>query len=195
MKLVTNVIFKLITAILTLCTLAAQAGELKQAVVYGLDYGGESLKAVKVSTGEKVHTDVNSGLYGSYGFIYDSGDFGVQVTAGLKISALMSSAHYAWMAAPVDMMLLYRFSNFQVGFGLTKHYLPRLENDLQGYTRPGRTSYDNAIGNIAQIGWTSTNGTGGIGLRFTSIKFREKDVINAPEVNGDVVGIYLSMMK
>jgi hypothetical protein len=188
MKLQTHALFVLISAILLLGMAASQASELRQIYVVGLDYGGDSLQVVNNSTGEKTHTDVNSGGYFAYGGMAAIGDFEAQATIGYKVSGLFYDAPI-WKAYPVDLMLLYRFSYFRVGLGLTKHYAARLESQINANPF---TYYEDSTGEIAQIGWKSGDHFS-IDLRFTTIKFKEKNVINAPELNGNVIGLYMGL--
>jgi len=189
MKLLTYAILMLTTAIFSLEMISAQAMETGKVFIIGLDSGGENLEAVKISNGETVHANVNSGVFFGDGFVVGMGNFEAQLTIGVKTNKGGGDADFYWLAVPVDLMLFYQVSNFRVGLGLTKHYLPRLESRSNIFTRSG-TQYDNSDGDIAQIGWEPTGGNFSIDLRFTAIKFKEKNVSNAPELNGNVIGLY-----
>ena len=117
-------------------------------------------------------------LFGGHDTLYAgkslSADFGVQhnladtdwslkATAGFDYwAATASNATITFRRYPLDLLALYNIGDNHIGFGLTEHLSPRLNND--GFA-PDAT-FDNATGVILQYQYWL------FGARLTSIRYK-----------------------
>lgn len=186
--------FQLAVAALSLGILSAlrvQAAEFKGVVGIGLDFGGDTLVTAVYTDGSSTDVKANNGFVLNGGGVMIIDAYETQVTVGYKFGGpAAKNGSITWDAVPVELIQFLRASNVRIGLGFSYHINPRLVIDIPGTSQT--YNFDNALGTIAQIGWSPVNMPFSIDLRYTAIKYRQSNVGNAEEKNGNVLGIYSS---
>lgn len=160
----------------------------------GMDFGGEELGKLYYTDGSSASVKANNGIAIYAGGTIANGrssPFSTQITLGYKFGGPRGDGgDVTWSAIPLEVIEFYRASNLRTGLGISYQINPQLSVNLpaSSYT----DTYNNAIGFIAQVGWTPVGEHYSIDLRYTSIKFQLSSVQDAPMVDGSVVGLYAS---
>ena len=171
--------------------LSVQAAEFKGVVGIGLDFGGDTLITAVYSDGSATDVKANNGFVVNGGGVMINDSYETQATVGYKFGGPSAkNGSITWDTVPVELIQFLRASNIRIGLGFTYHINPKLVIDIPGTSRT--YNFDNALGTIAQIGWAPVNMPFSIDLRYTAIKYRQSNVGNAEEKNGNVLGIYSS---
>lgn len=181
----------LLTLMLSLVAATAQAVEFKGVVGFGMDFGGEVLKSGTYTDGSSWEAKANQGLVLNGGVVMVTGALETQATVGYKFGGPQANnGSVTFDEIPVELIEFYRTSLLRMGLGLTYLNSPKLVIDIPG---AGSTiKYDNALGYIAQIGWAPEKSPFSIDLRYTVATFKPSGVANAKDINGNVVGLYMS---
>jgi len=160
----------------------------------GADFGGEELGTVAYSDGTTASVKANNGVVFNAGCIIANGEasaFSTQMTLGYKTGGPRGwSREVNWSAFPFEVIEHYRLVNTRFGLGISYQINPQLSVSLPSSSFASK--YNNAMGYIAQIGWVPVKEHYSIDLRYTIIKFQSSEMQNAPNVDGNVGGIYLN---
>jgi hypothetical protein len=174
-----------------LSALSVQAAEFKGVAGIGLDFGGDTLVTAVYTDGSTTDVKANNGFVLNGGGVMIVDAYETQATVGYKFGGpAAKNGSITWDAVPVELIQFLRAGNVRIGLGFTYHINPKLVIDIPGTSRT--YNFDNALGTIAQIGWAPVNMPFSIDLRYTAIKYRQSNVGNAEEKNGNVLGIYSS---
>ena len=119
-----------------------------------------------------------------------------QATIGYKYSTInykygspdSESGKISWEAMPIEIIQFYRPGNIRVGLGLAYQLRPRLTVDVPNANYANY--YDNAYETIVQFGWAPIGKPYTIEARYSSATYKQNDVANSQEANGNVLGIY-----
>jgi len=176
---------------------AAASGS-KQAVEWiigiGYEMGGDTLGNLNFADGSSVPVKANEGLLLFAGVIFPTGsypNFSTQVSLGYKYGGARGGGGGAiWTAIPLDVIEFYRMNDLRMGLGISYHLNPQLSVSVPGTSYVDK--YDNALGLVAQIGWSPVREPYGIDLRYTSIKFQGNNVVGPASASGSVAGLYAS---
>ena len=174
-----------------LSALSVQAAEFKGVAGIGLDFGGDTLVTAVYTDGSTTDVKANNGFVLNGGGVMIIDAYETQATVGYKFGgSAAKNGSITWDAVPVELIQFLRASNVRIGLGFSYHINPRLVIDIPGTSRT--YNFDNALGTIAQIGWAPVNMPFSIDLRYTAIKYRQSNMGNAEEKNGNVLGVYSS---
>jgi len=191
MKLINTVKYIVVTGMLSLIALTSQAAEFKGVVGLGLDFGGDVLLSGTYTDGSTWEAKANQGIALNGGVVIVTGAFETQLTVGYKFGGPQAkNGSITFDEMPIDLMEFYRTGNTRMGLGFTYLSSPKLVIDIPGTS--STTKFDNAIGTVIQIGWAPEKAPYSIDLRYTMVKFKQSGVANATDVNGNVVGLYMS---
>jgi len=174
---------------------AAKARAVEWVIGLGMDVGGEELGKVYYTDGSSASVKANNGVALNLGAIVSNGkhsDFSTQFTLGYKIGGPRGAANgdVTWSAIPLEIIEYYRANRLRMGLGINYQIRPQLSVNLPATSYINK--YKNAAGIIAQIGWAPPTGHYSVDLRYTSIKYQLSDVLDAPTVDGSVIGLYTS---
>ncbi|MFA6902260.1 MAG: hypothetical protein WC236_04160 [Gallionellaceae bacterium] len=182
----------MVAAMLSLSVASAQAVEFKGVVGLGYDAGGDTLATVTFTDGSTSEVKANAGLLFNGGVVIVTGDFETQATVGYKFdsSKKATNVNVTFDVLPVELMEFYRTDNLRMGLGLSYHSSPTLKIDFPGNAAHGTYKFKDAIGYVAQIGWSPRTGSYSIDLRYTAIKYLPNYANPAKaEYNGNSVGL------
>ena len=158
----------------------------------GWELGGDTLGYLNFADGSSVPVKANEGLMLYAGVIFPTGsynDFSTQISVGYKYGGVRGSDGGAtWTAIPLEAIEFYRINDLRMGLGISYHLNPQFSVSVPGTSYVDK--YDNALGLVAQIGWSPVRDPYGIDLRYTSIKFQGNNVVGPASVSGSVVGLY-----
>ena len=183
----------LVTVLLLLVAATAQAVEFKGVVGFGMDFGGDVLLSGTYTDGSTWEAKANQGLVLNGGIVMVTGSFETQATIGYKFGGPQAkNGSVTFDEMPIDLLEFYRTSNIRSGLGISYLSSPKLVVDIPGSIKNGTYKFDNAIAYVAQIGWAPEKSPFSIDLRYTMVKFKQSGVANAQDVNGNVVGLYMS---
>jgi hypothetical protein len=174
--------------------ISAQAVEFKGVVGIGFDLGGDVLLGGSYADGSTWEVKANQGFMFNGGVAMVTGNFETQATVGYKFGGpTAKNGSVSFDVVPVELMEFYRAGTVRMGLGLIYHSRPQLTVDIAGSPLNGTYSFDDAMGTVAQIGWVPPGTPSfSIDLRYTSVKFKQKNVANAQEISGNVAGLYAS---
>lgn len=88
----------------------------------------------------------------------------------------------------LDLTLFYNTGPHRFGIGMTQHFGPTLEVDIDFYD--GDVDFDDATGFLVEYGFRFTE-TGAIGIRYTDIDYDASD-ISGESVDGSNVGLFIT---
>lgn len=167
----------------------------KQAVEWiigiGYEMGGDTLGNLNFADGSSVPVKANEGLLLFTGVIFPTGsysNFSTQVSLGYKYGGARGGGGGAiWTAIPLEVIEFYRVNDLRMGLGISYHLNPQLSVSVPGTSYVDK--YNNALGFVAQIGWSPIKGSYGIDLRYTSIKYQGNNVVGLASASGSVVGL------
>lgn len=171
--------------------LTVQAAEFKGVVGIGLDFGGDTLATAVYSDGTTSEVKANNGFVLNGGAVMINDSYETQATVGYKFGGpTAQNGSITWDTVPIELIQFLRAGNVRLGLGFIYQINPKLTVDIPGssYT----INYDNALGTLAQIGWLPANMPFSIDLRYSAITYRQRNVSNAQETSGSVLGIYSS---
>ena len=181
----------LLTLSLYLVAASAHAVEFKGVVGFGMDFGGDVLRSGTFSDGSTWEAKANQGLVLNGGVVMITGAFETQATVGYKFGGPQAkNGSITFDEMPLELMEFYRTSIFRMGLGIAYLNSPKLVVDIP--TESSTTKFDNALAYVAQIGWAPEKSPFSIDLRYTIAKFKASGVANAKDINGNVVGLYMS---
>jgi hypothetical protein len=193
MKLKTGMKNVLVTVTLLLVAATAQAVEFRGVVGFGMDFGGDVLLSGTYSDGSTWEAKANQGLVLNGGVVMVTGDFETQATVGYKFGGPQAkNGSVTFDEMPVELIEFYRTSIIRMGIGISYLNSPKLVVDLPSGTVNGTYKFDNSLAYVAQIGWAPEKSPFSIDLRYTMAKLKASGVANAQDVNGNVVGLYMS---
>jgi len=131
----------------------------------GLSGGGDKLETVIFTNGDTRTIYAGNGLFADFGVQHNFVDthWSLKATAGFDFwSVAASNATITFRRYPLDLLALYNIGDNHLGFGLTEHLSPKLNNDGIGPD----ASFDNATGVMLQYQYWL------FGARFTSIRYK-----------------------
>ena len=193
MKLINGMRNTLVAAALMLAVVTAHAVEFRGVVGFGMDFGGDVLLSGTYTDGSTWEAKANQGLVLNGGVVMVTGDFETQATIGYKFGGPQAkNGSVTFDEMPIDLLEFYRTSNIRTGLGISYLSSPKLVVDIPGNVKNGTYKFDNAIAYVAQIGWAPEKSPFSIDLRYTMVKFKQSGVANAQDINGNVVGLYMS---
>lgn len=183
----------LLTVSLLLVAVSAQAVEFKGVVGFGMDFGGDVLLSGTYLDGSKWEAKANQGLVLNGGVVMVTGAFETQLTVGYKFGGPQAkNGSVTFDEMPVELLEFYRTSIIRMGLGVSYLNSPKLVVDLPSGTQNGTYKFDNSLAYVAQIGWAPEKSPFSIDLRYTVATFKASGVANAKDINGNVVGLYMS---
>ncbi len=116
-----------------------------------------------------------------------SSDLLIQAMFGLKFDGITASdGEASFIRYPIDVSLIKRTEQFELGMGFTYHTDPQLNIDINGLPNL-RVNFDNALGMTLGMGLRSNKL--GAGLRLTFIDYE----VDNWTVDGNSLGLYLSL--
>lgn len=176
-----------------LYAVTAHAAEFKGVIGFGFDFGGDVLLSGTYTSGSTWEVRANQGMVLNGGVVMVTGAFETQATIGYKFGGPQASnGSVTFDEIPVELMEFYRTGNMRMGLGLSYQSSPKLVVDIPGSGLNGTYKFDNSIGAIAQIGWAPEKSPFSFDLRYTMASFKASGVANAKDINGNVVGLYMS---
>ena len=131
----------------------------------GLSGGGDKLVTLVYTNGDTNTIYAGDGLFGDFGIQQNFADshWSIKATAGFDYwAASASNATISFTRYPLDVLALYNIGDSHLGFGLTEHLSPKLNND--GFAPDA--SFDNATGVMLQYQYWL------FGARLTSIRYK-----------------------
>jgi len=186
--------FMLAVAMLSLSAVSVQAAEFRGVVGIGFDLGGDKLLSGTYTDGSTWEVKANQGLLLNGGVVMVTGDFETQATVGYKFGGpTAKNGSVTFDVIPLELIEFYRAGNARMGLGISYHLNPKLKVDIPGSILNGDYNFDDALGMVAQIGWAPAGGIYSIDLRYTAVNFKQKNVTNAKDINGNVAGLYASL--
>lgn len=168
--------------------------ELQWMIGLGIDVGGDGLGKVYFADGSAKPVNANQGYVLNVGTLLRNGKsrtFSTQLSVGYKLGGQWGdNGSVTWRSIPIEVIEFYQTENMRVGLGLGYQLKPRLEVSIpsSSYT----DQYNNALGMIAQLGWSPAKGHFSIDLRYTVAKFQSNSASNNATVKGNVAGLYTS---
>ena len=142
-----------------------EPGTTRAAVDAGVGGGGDKLVVVTYSDGGTKTIYAGDGFYADMGVQHNFADsaWSLKATAGFDDAAAAgSNATVSFNRYPLDLLAIYSAGRSHIGFGLTEHLSPRLDNDgLQP-----NVDYDNATGVVLQYQYWL------FGARLTGINYK-----------------------
>lgn len=191
MKLKISVKKLLLTMSLLLVAVSAHAVEFRGVVGFGMDFGGDVLLSGTYTDGSTWEAKANQGLVLNGGVVMVTGAFETQLTVGYKFGGPQAkNGSITFDEMPLELMEFYRTSILRMGLGFAYLNSPKLVVDTP--TASSTTKYDNALATVVQVGWAPEKSPFSIDLRYTLAKFKPSGVANASDINGNVVGLYMS---
>ena len=160
----------------------------------GFDVGGDELGKVYFANGSAKPVNANQGYVLNVGTLIQNGKsrtFSTQLSVGYKLGGQWGdNGSVTWRSIPIEVIEFYQAENIRMGLGLGYHLNPRLEVSIpsSSYT----DQYNNALGMIAQLGWSPAKGYYSIDLRYTVVKFQPSSAGNNTIVKGNAAGLYTS---
>ena len=183
----------LLTLMLSLVAATAQAVEFKGVVGFGIDFGGDVLLSGTYTDGSTWEAKANQGLVLNGGIVMVTGSFETQATIGYKFGGPQAkNGSVTFDEMPLELMEFYRTSIIRMGVGVSYLNSPKLVVDLPSGSLNGTYKFDNSLAYVAQIGWAPEKSPFSIDLRYTVATFKPSGVANAKDINGNVVGLYMS---
>jgi hypothetical protein len=178
-----------IVSLLALSALAAvpaisPAAEVKPAVVFGYDTGGDKLVTVTFTNGDTQSIRANQGFYfgGGVSVLNDDKNIEFLGTINYKFAAVHAdNGDITWTRIPIDALLFYRMQSFRVGGGLTFQLSPKLKGSGQAGNL--NVNVDDAVGLLLQADYLL--GRVAIGARATFVDFKS----GGATAKGNGVGI------
>lgn len=181
-------------SLLSLTTVAAQAVEFKGVVGLGFDFGGDVLLSGNYTDGSSWEVRANQGLIFNGGMVMVTGSFETQATVGYKFGGpTAKNGSVTFDVMPIELMEFYRAGNVRMGLGISYHSSPKLKVDIPGSSLNGEHKYDDVLGTVVQIGYAPAGGIYSVDFRYTAVKFKQKNISNAQDINGNVAGVYASL--
>ncbi len=171
----------------------AHAAEFKGVVGVGLDFGGDTLISGSYSDGSTWSVKANEGfaLYG--GAVMVTGDFETQATIGYKFGGPQAkNGSVTLSTVPIELMEFYRTQYVRAGVGLVYQRGTKLDVNVPGFLGNGTYNFDNALGNVVQVGWAPQGKRYSVDLRYTSIKYKQSNTPNPKNISGNSVGVSTS---
>jgi hypothetical protein len=181
----------LLTAVL-LSMAPVHAVEFRGVVGMGYDAGGDTLFTATYTDGSTSDIKANAGFNFNAGAVMVTGDFETQLTAGWKFDGIKQASNGTanLTVIPVELAEFYRAGNIRMGLGLIYHSSPTLKVDISGYSGNGTYKYKDAMGYIAQIGWSPAGKpTYSIDLRYTAIKYVPSNYATTSDFSGNSLGL------
>ncbi len=181
-------------SMLALTAVPAQAVEFKGVVGLGFDFGGDVLLSGNYTDGSTWEVRANQGLIFNGGVVMVTGAFETQATLGYKFggpTANNGSVNFDVM--PLELMEFYRAGDVRMGLGISYHSSPKLKVDIPGSILNGEYKFNDVMGTVFQIGYAPAGAIYSVDFRYTAVKFRQSNVGNAQDINGNVAGIYASL--
>jgi hypothetical protein len=168
---------------------SAQAMDIRPVVMAGADFGGDTLRTVLFTDGSSETIKANEGLFlgGGASIINESKSLEFQATLAFKFNSVTAkNGDIIWSRIPLEFLAFYRGSRVRLGGGLTYHLSPELNGSGQASNLD--VKYDNALGFVLEGdylfasdgSWAGTF----LGLRFTSLKYKEKTSGTSYNSNG-----------
>ena len=170
------------------------AAELQWVIGLGIDIGGDELGKVYFADGSTKAVNANQGYVLNMGALIQNGKsrtFSTQLSVGYKLGGQWGdNGSVTWRSIPIEVIEFYQAGSMRVGLGLGYQLKPRLEVSIpsSSYT----DQYNNALGVIAQFGWSPAKEPYSIDLRYTAVKYQPSSTSNTTTVKGNVVGLYAS---
>ncbi len=175
----------------------AHAVDFMGMVGVGKDDGGERIYSGSYTTGVSWDVQTNTGFLFRIGGAVNMGILQTQFAAGYKKNGANATNGYAYFDTyPLELFEYIRIGSLRLGAGAIYHVNTKLKISGPGYTGPDTYEFDNAMGSAAEIGWIISDEKdfmASLDLRATKARFKQKDVANAYEYNGDVVGLNISV--
>jgi hypothetical protein len=168
---------------------SAQAMDIRPVILLGADFGGDTIINVPFTDGSSESVKANEGLLlgGGASILNESKTLELQVTLAYKLNMVIASnGDITWGRIPIELLAFYRAPRVRIGGGLTYHLSPELSGT--GEASGLDVKFDNALGFVLEgdylfAGEGSWSGAF-LGLRFTSLKYKEKNFGTSFNSNG-----------
>ncbi|MFN0313975.1 MAG: hypothetical protein ACKVQA_02890 [Burkholderiales bacterium] len=167
----------------------AGAVDLRPVLRAGAEFGGDKLFSLVFTDGSTTNVKAHDGfsLGGGASFLNESKSFEIETTLSYKFHFTnASNGDVTWSRIPLDVVGFYRLSRVRLGGGLTYHLSPRVKGS--GVASNLDIKFDNAAGVVLQADYLFSGKESGqgmyLGLRFTSLKYKEKGSGVSVDSNG-----------
>lgn len=159
-------------------------------VQLGVTVGGDELVELEVenSFGRDSDEEIRAGelFLAAGGIAYQINQFEVQATIGFYGDGIFAdNGDASFTRWPLELMAFWRFEYIRVGAGVTQHFNPQFELDIDNGAKSD-VDFDDATGFLFQVEYL-INDNISVGLRHTVIDYEIER--RAMQINGDNTGV------